>query len=153
MALVTYHSILVAIFYCLVGRTSGFLLPDISLPRSQEGLFSHSRRAWILEIGGAALPLLSFVEISGAKETEISPQVEMKLFEDPLFKLSVPSNFFTLRRTQKGDLPDSKTGKGRRGSSIFTAGNMGKAEIISVEVSKKLGPMMCAVRVLGTKIG
>jgi hypothetical protein len=60
---------------------------------------------------------------------------EMKSFIDPqgLFALTVPKSFYTLRRTQKGDLPDAKTGKGRRGSSIFTAGNMGKAEVIAVE--------------------
>jgi hypothetical protein len=60
---------------------------------------------------------------------------EMKSFIDPqgLFALTVPKSFYTLRRTQKGDLPDAKTGKGRRGSSIFTAGNMAKAEVIAVE--------------------
>jgi hypothetical protein len=62
--------------------------------------------------------------------------VAMKDFVDPkgLFKLQVPARFFTLRRTVKGDLPDEKTGKdGRRGSSIFTAGDMAKAEVIAVE--------------------
>lgn len=63
------------------------------------------------------------------------PRLEMKIFEDTLFTVEVPTSFFTLRRTQKGDLPDAKTGKGRRGSSIFTAGNMAKAEVIAVEVS------------------
>ena len=64
-----------------------------------------------------------------------TPAVEMKSFVDPqgLFQLQVPKDFFTLRRTQKGDLPDAKTGKGRRGSSIFTAGNMAKAEVVAVE--------------------
>ena len=61
--------------------------------------------------------------------------VEMKTFVDPkgLFALNVPKRYFTLRRTEKGDLPDEKTGKGRRGSSIFTAGDMTKAEIVAVE--------------------
>lgn len=61
--------------------------------------------------------------------------IEMKLFVDPLglFLISTPSNYFRLRRSSKGDLPDSDTGKGRRGSSIFTAGDMGKAEIVAVE--------------------
>lgn len=59
----------------------------------------------------------------------------MKEFVDPqgLFSLRVPQSFFTLRRSAKGDLPDSKTGNGRRGSSIFTAGNMAKAEVVAVE--------------------
>lgn len=61
--------------------------------------------------------------------------LEMKQFIDPegMFALRVPKGFYTLRRTQKGDLPDAKTGKGRRGSSIFTAGNMAKAEVVAVE--------------------
>ncbi len=61
--------------------------------------------------------------------------LEMKDFVDPqgLFTLRVPKDFFTLRRTVKGDLPDAQTGRGRRGSSIFTAGNMAKAEVVAVE--------------------
>jgi hypothetical protein len=59
--------------------------------------------------------------------------VDMKDYSDPLFSMQVPANFFTLRRQQKGDLPNEKTGAGRRGSSIFTAGNMAKAEVIAVE--------------------
>ena len=60
--------------------------------------------------------------------------VEMKTFVDPygMFDIEVPQDFYTLRRTAKGDLPDAK-GKGRRGSSIFTAGNMAKAEVVAVE--------------------
>jgi hypothetical protein len=77
------------------------------------------------------------VTAAAAVETETVTVVplEMKEFIDPagLFSLRVPKGFFTLRRTAKGDLPDSKTGKGRRGSSIFTAGNMAKAEVIAVE--------------------
>jgi hypothetical protein len=65
----------------------------------------------------------------------ILSKAPMKEFLDPqgLFSIRVPQEFFTLRRTQKGDLPDAKTGKGRRGSSIFTAGNMAKAEVVAVE--------------------
>lgn len=81
-------------------------------------------------------PLVFFSESAQADGTETSEQLGMKVFIDPLFSLSVPTNFFTLRRTQKGDLPDAKTGKGRRGSSIFTAGNMAKAEVIAVEVRR-----------------
>ena len=88
----------------------------------------------MIEVGKYTLPLLGFVDAAYADETETPPRVEMKMFVDPLFSVSIPEGFFTLRRTQKGDLPDSKTGKGRRGSSIFTAGNMAKAEVIAVEV-------------------
>ena len=61
--------------------------------------------------------------------------LETKLFVDPkgLFSIVVPKKYFSLRRTEKGDLPDEKTGKGRRGSSIYTAGDMAKAEIVAVE--------------------
>ena len=45
--------------------------------------------------------------------------VEMKLFSDELFVVNIPKRFFALRRRAKGDLPDEKTGQGRRGSSIF----------------------------------
>eukprot|EP00523_Entomoneis_sp_CCMP467_P001298 CAMPEP_0168755832 /NCGR_PEP_ID=MMETSP0724-20121128/20280_1 /TAXON_ID=265536 /ORGANISM="Amphiprora sp., Strain CCMP467" /LENGTH=353 /DNA_ID=CAMNT_0008804475 /DNA_START=58 /DNA_END=1117 /DNA_ORIENTATION=- len=63
------------------------------------------------------------------------PTTNMKEFFDPygLFSIQVPEGFYTLRRKAKGDLPDEKTGKGRRGSSIFTAGNMAKAEVVAVE--------------------
>lgn len=65
---------------------------------------------------------------------EPASMVDMKEFIDPvgIFYLQVPSSFYTLRRSAKGDLPDVK-GQGRRGSSIFTAGNMAKAEVIAVE--------------------
>jgi len=61
--------------------------------------------------------------------------MEMKDFIDPLglFSIRIPKNFFALRRSTKGDLPDENTGKGRRGSSIFTAGDMSKAEVIAIE--------------------
>lgn len=64
-----------------------------------------------------------------------APPVEMKDFVDPVgyFSIRVPKNFFTLRRSAKGDLPDAKTGQGRRGSSIFSAGDMAKAEVVAIE--------------------
>jgi len=59
----------------------------------------------------------------------------MKTFIDPkgLFAITVPDQFYTIRRMAKGDLPDEKTGIGRRGSSIFNAGNLLKSQIIAVE--------------------
>lgn len=61
--------------------------------------------------------------------------IEMKTFIDPkgLFAINVPKRYFAIRRTVKGDLPDEKTGQGRRGSSIFTAGDMAKAEVVAIE--------------------
>ena len=80
----------------------------------------------ILAVTTAATPASAAVDVSA---------IQMKEFVDPqgLFSLRVPSSFYTLRRSAKGDLPDAKTGKGRRGSSIFTAGNMAKAEVVAVE--------------------
>ena len=59
---------------------------------------------------------------------------EFRDFIDPqgLFTIRVPTDFYAIRRQTKGDLPDAK-GKGRRGASIFTAGNMAKAEVVAIE--------------------
>ena len=107
---------------------------------------SSSRREWIATTASIAFPAVAsfFLEPSKADAADAIATTEaaadtatplaMKTFVDPqgLFSLRVPSTFFTLRRTVKGDLPDSK-GKGRRGSSIFTGGNMAKAEVVAVE--------------------
>jgi hypothetical protein len=102
-------------------------------------LSAVSRRDWLVAgASAAALTFSSLVEPAFADDEPAVltlPKLEMKEFVDPqgLFSISVPKNFYTLRRTQKGDLPDAKTGKGRRGSSIFTAGDLGKAEVVAVE--------------------
>jgi len=69
------------------------------------------------------------------KADDVISTTKMKNFVDPIgyFSITLPQKYFTLRRTAKGDLPDPKTGLGRRGSSIFTAGDMGKAELVAVE--------------------
>uniref|UniRef100_A0A7S3P6G9 PsbP C-terminal domain-containing protein n=1 Tax=Amphora coffeiformis TaxID=265554 RepID=A0A7S3P6G9_9STRA len=113
--------------------------PRTTIPESSsvvtkdQGHVVDSRRqvlARMIAFAGASLlaPQISHADI------DVS-DVEMKEFVDPygLFSISVPNGFYTLRRKAKGDLPDEKTGKGRRGSSIFTAGNMAKAEVIAVE--------------------
>ena len=91
-----------------------------------------SRRQWL--VGAAAFGTSFGFGMTNMKPA-LAEELEMKDFVDPqgLFSLRVPKNFYTLRRTVKGDLPDAKTGKGRRGSSIFTAGNMAKAEVVAVE--------------------
>ena len=104
----------------------------------------NTRRNWLHGVAVAASSsLIASPIIARAEDAVIAPVVaapaptplEMKEFVDPagLFSLRVPKAFYTLRRTQKGDLPDAKTGKGRRGSSIFTAGNLAKAEVVAVE--------------------
>lgn len=124
---------LAVIVSSLLGQACGY---NVNFPAllARDNVFSTAgRRQWFNTVGTSILPLL-FWESAFAEEGGAPTAMEMKSFEDPLFSLSVPKGFFTLRRTQKGDLPDSKTGSGRRGSSIFTAGNMAKAEVIAVEV-------------------
>eukprot|EP00520_Triparma_pacifica_P011121 CAMPEP_0118641946 /NCGR_PEP_ID=MMETSP0785-20121206/5579_1 /TAXON_ID=91992 /ORGANISM="Bolidomonas pacifica, Strain CCMP 1866" /LENGTH=206 /DNA_ID=CAMNT_0006533477 /DNA_START=164 /DNA_END=781 /DNA_ORIENTATION=- len=55
-----------------------------------------------------------------------------ELVQDQEFSLKVPTSFYVLRRKDKGDLPD-KNGNGRRGATVFTAGQMKKASVIAVE--------------------
>ena len=105
----------------LLGTTT--LMQGISVQSST----ADDTTAVLLESpSAAATPLLPSKPIN---------TIEMKTFVDPkgLFVLNVPKRFFAIRRTVKGDLPDEATGKGRRGSSIFTAGDMSKAEVIAVE--------------------
>lgn len=86
------------------------------------------------------------------RDVKMAEGEEMKMFLDPqgLFALNLPKRFFTIRRTIKGDLPDEKTGSGRRGSSIFTAGDLNKAELLAVEryvhVGEGLGALICRSR-------
>lgn len=114
------------------GKTYSKVIPVES--SSPPNLPAVSRREWL--VGGAAAVAFSSMAAPAFADDQVTlPKLEMKDFVDPqgLFSIRVPQSFFTLRRTQKGDLPDAKTGKGRRGSSIFTAGNMAKAEVVAVE--------------------
>lgn len=83
--------------------------------------------------GGLLLSVAPSV-VHAADEVAAAP-IEMKNFIDPVgyFSITIPKTYFALRRSAKGDLPDAKTGQGRRGSSIFTAGDMGKAIVVAVE--------------------
>lgn len=104
-----------------------------------------SRRVWFQQqltatVGTAAAAAGIFVlggnaNVALAEDEVAAVAVEMKTFVDPqgLFAFNLPKRFFALRRTAKGDLPDAKTGVGRRGSSIFTGGDMGKAEVVAIE--------------------
>jgi hypothetical protein len=126
---------------CILAVTAGFTpanTVDVSRQRRQPTALAAVSRRHVLT--SALVTLVVPTAATAAAETPeaIAPEaiaIEMKTFVDPLglFSIRTPQGFFTLRRTAKGDLPDEKTGKGRRGSSIFTAGNMGKAEVISVE--------------------
>jgi hypothetical protein len=102
---------------------------------SEDGI-TVSRRDWFGSLAAVGTVICVPYQAAFAEEqTAVAAVVPMKDFLDPLglFSIRVPKAFFALRRTAKGDLPDEKTGIGRRGSSIFTAGDMSKAELIAVE--------------------
>lgn len=101
---------------------------------SEDGI-TVSRRDWFGSLAAAGAVICAPYQAAFAEEQTAAVSVPMKEFVDPLgyFSIRVPKAYFALRRTAKGDLPDEKTGLGRRGSSIFTAGDMGKAELIAVE--------------------
>ena len=113
----------------------------LSLPASsfsKTALFQakEDRRNFLATVFATAIASVTVASSAPALAVDItSAPLEMKTFVDPkgLFALNIPKSFFAIRRTIKGDLPDEKTGKGRRGSSIFTAGDMGKAEVVAVE--------------------
>jgi len=105
---------------------------------SKTALFQtkEDRRNFLETVFTTAIASVAVASSAPALAADItSAPLEMKTFVDPkgLFALNIPKSFFAIRRTIKGDLPDEKTGKGRRGSSIFTAGDMGKAEVVAVE--------------------
>jgi hypothetical protein len=103
---------------------------DLEARGSGAPMSMNRRRYWQIISAAAAASLLSF-PVHAEETTAVLP--EMKSFVDQFFVIKVPKNFFTIRRSAKGDLPDAKTGQGRRGSSIFTAGDMSKAEVVAVE--------------------
>ena len=94
-----------------------------------------SRRDWFAQSAALLVSSTAAAMITTPVFAAEDVVIPTKNFVDPLgmFAVTVPESFFVLRRQNKGDLPNAKTGQGRRGSSIFTAGNMAKAEIIAVE--------------------
>ena len=106
---------------------------------SQRRKFIQSTAAITAAIttGGGIITHVSPVYADVDVSTAVVEEVPMKLFTDTatpsLFEINVPTRFFSIRRTFKYDLPDAKTGKGRRGGTIYSAGDMSKAEVIAVE--------------------
>ncbi len=96
------------------------------------GLSSNSRMPW-------RVPTACAAEDTGVVAPAVAQTAvpAMKRFVDnanpSYFIIDVPQRFFTIRRSAKGDLPDAQTGQGRRGGTIFTAGDMSKAEVVAVE--------------------
>ena len=113
--------------------TTTSLMRAPSDPVADADTTTTTRRQALTQLVGFTAGVAVFPQVTHA-DIDVS-SIEMKEFVDPygLFSINVPNGFYTLRRKAKGDLPDEKTGKGRRGSSIFTAGNMAKAEVIAIE--------------------
>lgn len=81
-------------------------------------------------LNGAHIPVARADDVSA---TSSVPQISFKEISDSLFTIRVPNSFFAIRRSAKGDLPDSNTGQGRRGATIFTGGDLQKAELVAIE--------------------
>ena len=99
---------------------------------------SNTRRKIIQSVSKiCALMFLGIESIPSAARADdaTATAVAMKTFVDPegLFIINIPQRFFAIRRTNQGDLPNSATGSGRRGSSIFNAGDLAKAEVLAIE--------------------
>ncbi|KAL9188522.1 hypothetical protein ACHAXT_006900 [Thalassiosira profunda] len=124
---------------CLVAARPGvgFGFPEPSV--GDVATASSSRRRFMQQTSAAvvAASWAGGTLPASADEAAVATEVPMKLFVDnakpSLFAIEVPQRFFSIRRSAKGDLPDAKTGQGRRGGTIFSAGDMSKAEVIAVE--------------------
>lgn len=130
----------VTICFTLLEFTGGYVHPrPCKSPSLVKLTASIDRRSWLITTGSVMIsPLVSEAEdgtVTTEEATPLLPAVDMKDFVDPVgyFEISVPKRFFAIRRSSKGDLPDDAKGQGRRGSSIFTAGDLTKLEVVAVE--------------------
>ena len=142
---------IIVVTYSLVVETYAF---SFSEPKLKDNVNTKSntisqRRKFLQSTAAIAVASWTSGSIKSPIVTPVSPayadvdvstiveEVPMKLFTDTanpsLFAINVPTRFFSIRRTFKYDLPDAKTGKGRRGGTIYSAGDMSKAEVIAVE--------------------
>ena len=90
-----------------------------------------SRIGTLMLLGSGSLPFSA----NAAPLSDEPTVIAMKTFVDPegMFVINIPQRFFAIRRTNQGDLPNAATGSGRRGSSIFNAGDLAKAEVLAIE--------------------
>jgi hypothetical protein len=100
---------------------------------SRRQLFHSVAKIGIMVLGCNALPIAA--NAAQLSDDTIEAAVAMKTFVDPegMFIINIPQRFFAIRRTNQGDLPNAATGSGRRGSSIFNAGDLAKAEVLAIE--------------------
>lgn len=75
---------------------------------------------WISRRAAVSSLLVPAPSLAAVKSTEPTT------FRDPSFELTYPGDYFAIRRTISGDVV-------RRGGVIFTAGNLGRAEVVTVE--------------------
>jgi hypothetical protein len=139
-----------AIYYCIMRllllcsftspvTVSSFVIKShASATRSPTDLSAAaaaSRRQWLMGASTLLVTAAPWIYNKNAAAAVDVSSIVTKEFVDPkgLFSITVPQHYFTLRRSAPGDLPDEKTGRGRRGSSIFTAGDMQKAELVAIE--------------------
>jgi hypothetical protein len=102
----------------------------------REIFYSAAKIGTAMLLGIDSFPVMSnAAPISDGSEAASATAVAMKTFVDPegLFIINIPQRFFAIRRTNQGDLPNAATGSGRRGSSIFNAGDLAKAEVLAIE--------------------
>jgi hypothetical protein len=122
----------------LVPVTAFHVAPSSTRVQSTSLHATVDRRALLTQgvVAAASCLLVAAAPVVAGADTDVAAApIETKNFVDPVgyFFITIPKTYFALRRSAKGDLPDAKTGQGRRGSSIFTAGDMGKAIVVAVE--------------------
>lgn len=99
--------------------------------------YTATRRDIFKNIKAASAASLVYAmnsNIANAEETiTLTKEDKMTLYNDPngLFRLSIPKSYFIFRRP--GNPNNKGKTKSRKGSAIFTAGDIGKAEIVSID--------------------
>ena len=113
-----------------------WIAPTTAFTTTKQGRQSRTNRAlaavvdrrWMIHCGW----VYAAATILHPPPTHAAPPTTepLRTFVDPqgLFQITVPQRYFCIRRTARGDLPDTQTGNGRRGSSIFSSGDMAKAQ-------------------------
>eukprot|EP00616_Rhizochromulina_sp_CCMP1243_P003952 CAMPEP_0118981064 /NCGR_PEP_ID=MMETSP1173-20130426/29758_1 /TAXON_ID=1034831 /ORGANISM="Rhizochromulina marina cf, Strain CCMP1243" /LENGTH=260 /DNA_ID=CAMNT_0006931459 /DNA_START=68 /DNA_END=847 /DNA_ORIENTATION=- len=116
---------------------SGRRLPSLRMAGVEEsdGPPTLCRRGVLASLAGTAL--LGGPMGGKADDAIVAEGQQLASFEDPLgmFRVSLPPKWYKVRPKDKGDLPDAR-GKGRRGSRIFSAGDLSNQfapKILSVE--------------------
>lgn len=118
-----------------------YRISTVSMKADDDEDFNSRRKLFgsILKFGTALLLGIDSLPLAAAagalSDDTTTTSIAMKTFVDPegLFIINIPQRFFAIRRTNQGDLPNAATGAGRRGSSIFNAGDLAKAEVLAIE--------------------